>query len=297
MNSVRPLPSLNLRLILSRCLLVLGSAMLITPTTALAQQVLRVSAIPDESPTELQRKFKPLGDYLEKKLDMKVTFTPVTDYAASVEGLISNKLDLVWFGGFTFVQANVRSGGKIIPLVQREEDERFKSVFITTDAAIKTLADLKGKTFTFGSESSTSGHLMPRSYLLAANVNPDTDMKRIAFSGAHDATAAAVSGGKVDAGVLNISVWEKLLAQSKIDPAQVRVFYTTPGYYDYNWSVRSDMNPVLRQKLTDAFLALKRDDAQGKEILELQRATRFIPTKPENYAQIEAAARNAGLLK
>ena len=283
---------------MKQLMIVLGSALFFCASgVSQAQQILRVSAIPDESPTELQRKFKPLGDYLEKKLDMKVTFTPVTDYAASVEGLVNNKLDLVWFGGFTFVQAKVRSGGKVVPLVQREEDEKFKSVFITTDQSIKTLADLKGKTFTFGSESSTSGHLMPRAFLAAANISPDTDMKRIAFSGAHDATAAAVSGGKVDAGVLNISVWEKLVSQSKVDPAQVRVFYTTPGYHDYNWSVRSDMNPVVRQKLTDAFLALNRNDPQGKEILELQRATRFVATKTENYAEIETAARNAGLLK
>ena len=278
-------------------LLASGALLLAAAGLSQAQQVLRVSAIPDESPTELQRKFKPLGDYLEKKLAMKVEFTPVTDYAASVEGLINNKLDMVWFGGFTFVQAKVRSGGKVIPIVQREEDEKFKSVFITSDKSIKTLADLKGKTFAFGSESSTSGHLMPRSYMLAAKVNPDTDLKRIAFSGAHDATFAAVAGGKVDAGALNISVWEKLLAQSKVDTAQVRVFYTTPGYYDYNWSVRSDMNPVVRQKLTDAFLSLNAKNPQDKEILDLQRATRFIPTKAENYDAIEAAARNAGLLK
>lgn len=262
-----------------------------------AQQVLRVSAIPDESPTELQRKFKPLGDYLGKKLGMKVEFTPVTDYAASVEGLINNKLDMVWFGGFTFIQAKSRSGNKVIPIVQREEDEKFKSVFITTDKSIRSLADLKGKTFTFGSESSTSGHLMPRAYMLAAKINPDVDLKRIAFSGAHDATVAAVSGGKVDAGALNISVWEKLLAQSKVDTSLVHVFFTTPGYYDYNWSVRSDMNPVLRQKLTDAFLSLNNKNAHDKEILDLQRATRFIPTRSENYDAIEAAARNAGLLK
>lgn len=268
-------------------------------TTSLvhAQQVLRVSAIPDEAPTELQRKFKPLGTYLEKKLGMKVEFTPVTDYAASVEGLINNKLDMVWFGGFTFVQANVRSGGKIVPLVQREEDEKFRSVFITTNKSINKLEDLKGKNFSFGSESSTSGHLMPRSYLLAAKINPDTDMKRVSFSGAHDATVAAVAGGKVDAGALNISVWEKLVSSGKVDPQVVRVFYTTPGYYDYNWSVRSDMNPVTQKKLTDAFLALNSNDPEGKEILELQRATRFIPTKASNYTAIEAAARNAGLLK
>lgn len=261
------------------------------------QQILRVSAIPDEAPTELQRKFKPLGAYLEKKLGMKVEFTPVTDYAASVEGLINKKLDMVWFGGFTFVQAKVRSKDQVIPLVQREEDEKFKSVFVTTHKDINKLEDLKGKTFSFGSESSTSGHLMPRSFLLAAKINPDSDMKRIAFSGAHDATVAAVAGGKVDAGALNISVWEKLVAQNKVDTRQVRVFYTTPGYFDYNWTVRADMPADLRKKITDAFLALDASKPEDKEILELQRAARFIPTKAENYKAIEAAAHNAGLLK
>ncbi len=277
--------------------LAVAAALLSAAGISSAQQVLRVSAIPDEAPTELQRKFKPLGAYLEKKLGMKVEFTPVTDYAASVEGLINNKLDMVWFGGFTFVQAKVRSKDKVIPLVQREEDEKFKSVFITTKADINKLDDLKGKTFSFGSESSTSGHLMPRSFLLGAKINPDTDMKRIAFSGAHDATVAAVSGGKVDAGALNISVWEKLVAQNKVDTKQVRVFYTTPGYFDYNWSVRADMPAELRKKISDAFLALDASKPEDKEILDLQRATRFIPTKADNYKAIEAAAHSAGLLK
>jgi len=264
---------------------------------AQAESVLRVSAIPDESPTELQRKFKPLGEYLENKIGMKVLFTPVTDYAAAVEGLTHNQLDLVWFGGFTFIQAKIRSNNRVIPLVQRAEDEQFKSVFITTRRDITRLQDLKGKTFTFGSESSTSGHLMPRSFLLAAHINPDNDMKRIAFSGAHDATVAAVAGGKVDAGVLNNSVWEKLIAQGKVDIAAVHVFYTTPGFYDYNWTVRADMSKPLREKITNAFLALDPRNPQDKIILDLQRATRFIPTKAENYTAIEAAARNAGLLK
>ncbi|HBI68652.1 MAG TPA: putative selenate ABC transporter substrate-binding protein, partial [Massilia sp.] len=157
------------------------------------------------------------------------------------------------------------------------------------------LEDLKGKTLSFGSESSTSGHLMPRSFLLGAKINPDTDLKRISFSGAHDATVAAVAGGKVDAGALNISVWEKLVESNKVDPKVVRVFYTTPGYYDYNWSVRSDMNPALQKKIRDAFLALDDSTPEGKQILDLQRATKFIATKPENYKAIEAAARNAGL--
>jgi len=268
-----------------------------TAPGALAQQVFRVTAIPDEAPTELQRKFRPLGEYLANRIGMKVEFVPVTDYAASVEALVNKKVDMVWFGGFTFVQAKIRSNDGVVPIVQREEDERFKSVFITpANSGIDKLGDLKGKTFSFGSPSSTSGHLMPRSFLLQAGVDPDKDM-RVSFSGAHDATALAVAGGKVQAGALNISVWQKMLAEKRVDPASVRVFYTTPGYYDYNWTVRKDLDPALRQKLVDAFLALDPKDPQGKAILDLQRATRFIPTKAENYAAIEAAARNAGLLK
>ena len=268
------------------------------PALAQSPQVLRVTAIPDESPTELARKFAPLGKYLEKELGVKVEWTPVTDYAAAVEAVVNKKVELAWFGGFTFVQANVRSGGKIVPLVQREEDEKFRSVFITdAKSGIHKLEDLKGKTLSFGSASSTSGHLMPRSFLLAAKINPDTDLKRVSFSGAHDATVAAVASGKVDAGALNISVWEKLVAEKKVDTGAVKVFFTTPTYYDYNWSVHADLPAAFKDKLKAAFLKLNAATPEGKEILDLQRATRFVPTQPENYAGIKAAAENAGLLK
>ncbi len=275
----------------------LASAFLAIGVAAQAQQVFRVTAIPDESPTELARKAAPLMKYLEQRLGMKVEFTPVTDYAASVEALPNKQIDLAWFGGFTFVQAQQRSGGKVIPLVQREEDEKFRSVFITTDESIKSLVDLKGKTLSFGSQSSTSGHLMPRSFLLAGGVDPDRDLKRLAYSGAHDATVASVASGKVDAGALNISVWEKLVADRKVDPSKVRVFYTTPSYFDYNWTVHADMPAVRREKLVKAFTDLNASTPEGREILELQRATRFIPTRVENYKGIETAARSAGLIK
>ncbi|AOS79715.1 MULTISPECIES: putative selenate ABC transporter substrate-binding protein [Hydrogenophaga] len=261
-----------------------------------AQQVFRLTAIPDESPTELARKAAPLVKYLEGTLGMKVEYTPVTDYAAAVEALVNKKVDMAWFGGFTFVQANVRSGGKIIPLVQREEDEKFRSVFISSDPAVKTLADLKGKDVSFGSQSSTSGHLMPRSFLLQANINPEKDFGRVAYSGAHDATIAAVASGKVQGGALNISVWEKFVADKKVDTDKVRVIFTTPPYYDYNWSVHADMPAAQREKLAAALLKLDRATPEGKAVLDLQRATRFVPTKAENYKGIEAAARSANLL-
>lgn len=264
---------------------------------AQAADTLRVSAIPDEAPTELLRKFKPLGEYLSKQLGMEVKFVPVADYPAVVESLASDRLDLAWLGGFTFVQVHLKDP-KATPLVQREQDAKFTSKFITANPDVKSLADLKGKTFAFGSISSTSGSLMPRYFMLKNdNIKPEEYFSRVAYSGAHDATAAWVQAGKADAGVLNASVWDKLVAAGKVDTSKVKVFATTPEYFDYNWTVRGNMDPALKEKIKQAFLQLDPANPEHKAILDLQAASRFIETKPENYAGTEQAAREAGLLK
>jgi len=276
------------------------AAGLVAPLAARAQPagVLRVSAIPDEAPTELQRKFKPLGDYLKQETGLDVQFIPVTDYAAVVEGLATNKLDLAWLGGFTYVQARLRTNGGVVPIVQRAEDAKFTSRFIVpTNSTAKTLADLKGKTFAFGAPSSTSGSLMPRYFLLQAGIDPERDFKSVAFSGAHDATVAFVAAGRAEAGVLNASVMDKLLESKNANAEKVRVLAITPPYFDYNWTVRPGLDAAVTKKLTEAFLKLDPANPAMKEIMDLQRASKFIPTQNSNYDGIEAAARSAGLVK
>ena len=283
-------PSRTLKALMTCALMVFGSL-------SHAQQVFRVTTIPEEVATEQVRKFTPLASYLEKKLGVKVEFTPVSDYPAAVEALVNKKVELVWFGGFTHVQAQLRSGGKIVPIAQREEDTKFQSVFIAkTDSGIKALADLKGKQISFGSQSSTSGHLMPRHFLLQAQINPEKDFRRIAYSGAHDATIASVVSGKVDAAALDITVWRKFVAENKVDTKAVNVFYTTPTFFNYNWSMHVDTAVDLRERVKKALLDLDPATPEGKEILQLNRATRYIPTTPENYKGLEAAGRSAGLI-
>jgi len=266
--------------------------------TVHAQQVLRVTTIPEEAASEQVRKFGPLVKYLERTLGVKVEFTPVNDYPAAVEALVNKQVELVWFGGFTHVQAQIRSGGKIIPIAQREEDTQFRSVFIAqTSSSFKSLSDIKGKQVSFGSQSSTSGHLMPRTFLLQAGIEPERDFKRVAYSGAHDATIASVVSGRVDAAALDITVWRKFLDEKKVDTSKVDVFYTTPAYFNYNWSVHADMPSALRERLTKALLDLNMSTAEGKEILSLARASRYISTRAENYKGLETAGRSAGLIK
>jgi len=267
-------------------------------SSVFAADVIRVTGIPDENPTELQRKNKPLVTYLEAELGTKVSYIPVTDYGAAVQALASGKVDFAWLGGFTHVQSRRLAGGE--PLCMRAIDREFKSVFIANKkSGISKLADLKGKSFAFGSISSTSGHLMPRHFLtIVAKLNPDKDFKGLpVFSGAHDATAKMVETGKVQAGALNSEVWKRMVKNKQIDTRKVDVFWTTPGYVDYVWTTRKAVSPVLKKKFMEAFLKLQGSNPQHREVLALQGATKFVKAISSDFDAIERVGFSTGLLK
>ena len=261
--------------------------------------VLRVSAIPDENPSEILRVYMPFADYLSKELGLRVQFVPVIDYAATVEALVAKKLDLVWYGGLTSVQAVRRTGGAATRLVMRQEDAAFTSVFVARrDSGIKNLSDLAGKTFAFGSVSSTSGHLMPRFFLLRHGIDPDRDFaKKPAFAGAHDSAALWVAAGKVDAAALNSLVWAKLVETKRIDVSRVAVFWTTPPYVDYAWTARTELSPALRERIVRAFLQLSYDNREHRRLLDLHRTKGYSRARDEDWRPIEDAAIASGLLK
>jgi len=264
---------------------------------AQALKEIRISAIPDENPQEMLRIYSPFAEYLTKEIGIPVKFTPVVDYAATVEGLAANRLEMVWYGGLTSVQAAKQAKGAR-RVIMRKEDAEFKSHFITRkDTGIKALANLKGKTFAFGSVSSTSGHLMPRYFLLKGGINPEKDFSKFSFSGAHDATAAWVESGQVDAGALNYLVWDKLVETKKVDTSKVNIFWTTPPYVDYVWTVRAGVDKATVDKITKAFLKLDYKKPDDKKLLDLHRTKGYIVAKDADWKGIEEAAVAAGLIK
>ncbi len=276
----------------------LGILGLPAPAGAEVPAVLRISAIPDENPNELLRIYTPFAEYLEKELGMKVQFTPVVDYPATVEGLAARKLDMVWYGGLTAVQALRRTNGAAKLLVLRQEDAEFKTVFIANpNSGIKKLADIKGRTFAFGSVGSTSGHLMPRYFLLQDKLNPERDFKQVAYSGAHDATALWVESGKVEAGALNFLVWDKLVQAKKVDLSKANVFYTTPPYVDYVWTARGELDQGLQERITAAFLKLDYNKPEDRKLLDLHRTRKYLRANVADWKSVEDAAIAAGLIK
>jgi len=284
------------RLKLSTLLLSL-SLIGLTPA-AHAEEVIRVSGIPDENPTELMRKYQPLVEHLQKHLGVKVVYVPVIDYGAAVSALGAGKVDFAWLGGFTFVQAKVMAGAK--PVVMRDIDREFQSVFIANTASgINKPEDLRGKGFAFGSKSSTSGHLFPRHFLSTIHkIDADKDFAGAPiYSGAHDATVKMVESGKVPAGALNIEVWNRMVAGDKFDKNKVKVIWTTPPFVDYVWAARKDLPPATVQKFANAFLSLNAAKPEEKAVLDLQGAKKFVPAKVEDFDVIEQVGRSTGLLK
>lgn len=264
-------------------------------------------AIPDQDPEKLQRQYSKLGAYLEKELGVPVEYKPVTDYGAAVTAFKVGDLDLVWFGGLTGVQAQLQVPGAEA-IAQRDVDEKFHSVFIANKKSrltpFKSIADLKqlkGRTFTFGSESSTSGRLMPQYFLQQAGLKLNDFKGEVGFSGDHDKTIKLVEAGTYEAGAVNEKVWLKRVDSKEVDLNKVEAIWRSPAYYDYHWVI----NPQVKQrygedftkKVQDAFLKLDPSVPEQKEILELLEANKFIPTKNSNYAQIEAIGREIGKIK
>lgn len=261
-------------------------------------EVIRVTGIPDENPTELARKYQPMTEFLSKKLGAKVEYIPLIDYGAAVQALTAGKVDFAWLGGFTFVQARVMAGAE--PLVQRDIDREFKSVFIANTASkITKVEDAKGKKFAFGSKSSTSGSLMPRHFLMTEfKIDPDKDFDgQPVYSGAHDATVKLVESGKIDAGTLNIEVWDRLVKDKKVDAAKVNVIWTTPPYVDYVWASRKGVSAEMKKKFADAFLGLNPENPEDAAVLALQGAKKFVAAQNSDFDTIEAVGRSTGLIK
>jgi phosphonate transport system substrate-binding protein len=263
---------------------------------------LRIGAIPDQDPEVLQRLYGTVADSMSRALGLQVSYEPVTDYAGAVSLFRTGDLHLVWFGGLTGVQARLQTPGAI-PIAQRDIDADFHSIFVVNAATGLAPADdltpLAERRFTYGSETSTSGRLMPAYFLKEQGVDPQGFPGGPGFSGSHDATLALVASGTYESGVLNEQVWKSRTQEGSVDPAVVQ-YARTPAFHDYHWLLGPQAverwGHDLPGRLTGYFTGLSADDETDAEVLQLFGAGSFIETRASNYDQIEDIGRDLGLI-
>jgi phosphonate transport system substrate-binding protein len=258
-----------------------------------AETPLKVGMIPDAGATQVAIDEKaPLQAYLAKAIGRPVALVIPTNYNATVEGLGNGSLDFAYLGGLTYVKAHARYSA--VPLVQRDIDQQFHSLFFTQAASpIHALTDLKGKRFVFGDINSTSGHLMPYRALLEAGIDPSKSLQSFRYTGSHPATVQAVAAGSADAGAADETVYKSLIAEGKVDGSKLRVFYTTPAFVDYVWVARKDVDAAAQKQFANAFLALK--SGADDPVLTILRGQRFVRANEAEYAAIEEIAKRLSL--
>ena len=277
------------------------ACLFIFPSSPVFSQVFTFTAIPDQDETHLKQRFNKVARYLEAQLGIEVRYIPVKSYSAAISAFRNNQVQLAWFGGLSGVQArNLVKNSKAI--AQGYEDQFFKTYIVAHHStalpqAKQLPADAKNFTFVFGSKGSTSGRLMPEFYLRENyGLAPVKIFKRIGFSGDHSRTIALVQSGAYDLGAVNYKVWEKELADGKINPDKVSVIWQTPTYPDYQWTIRGDVNAAwgqgFSQKVQTALLSMS-----APELLESFPRSRFIPARSEDYQPIYDVARSIGLIR
>ena len=265
---------------------------------------LKVGGIPDQDTARLARRYEAFSEYLSGELDVPVEFVPSVDYAAVVTAFSQDQLQLAFFGALTGVQARLQNPGAVA-IAQREYDAAFHSKLVArADLPLSSLEDLKGQagdlTITFGSPNSTSGHLMPRYFIGQAGINAATDFRQEPnFSGSHDTTWQLVESGAFDVGALSDVVWDRAVREGTADTSKVKEFYTTPAYFNYNWTAQGNLDEVYGEGFTDKIrqALLDLNPEEHAEIMELFSTEKFIPTNNDNYQAIESVARELEIVK
>ncbi|MBX3461069.1 MAG: putative selenate ABC transporter substrate-binding protein [Planctomycetes bacterium] len=253
-----------------------------------------ITAIPDDNADKLKEHFGNVAKYLEGKIGIPVEYMHVENYAASVTALANGQAHMSWMGGVTTVQSDMQTKGNAVVVACRDIDKKFVTYFIANkDSGVGEVKDLKelsekagGKSFTFGSKGSTSGHLMPRHFFTTqAGKKPEDAFNNVGYSGSHDKTLAQVADGSFAVGALNYASYDKASADLK---AKAPIIYKTPAYVDYSFVAHKDLGDEMIGKIRKALLDLDPNSEEGKKILGYFKAGSFVQADMKEWDGIRA---------
>jgi phosphonate transport system substrate-binding protein len=271
------------RRILLGTLAALTVATLAMPIAASAQgrdpAKLRVALLPDENAATLIQNAQPLKAYLEATLKKEIELIVTTDYSSMIEAMRFGRIEVAYFGPFSYVLAKSRAP-EIEPFAVGVErgSPTYNSILIATvGGPVKTIADIRGKPFGFGDQASTSSHLAPRAHLQKKGLEGDKDYKPVHL-GTHDAVARAVQAGQVPAGALSEPIFRSLVERKIIDASRVVQIDLTAPIPNYPITMQGNLAPHLKQAIRSAFLNVK-----DKEVLKSFRVEAFAATDDKAY--------------
>lgn len=258
--------------------------------TPVGPVTMKIALLPDQDLDSQHQRYRPLAAYLQEYTGYEVELARVSTYAELVERFGNGEIDMALFGGYTYLLAHRQHDARC--LVLRDTGHKYHSSFITRrDDPRSDIAEFAGETLVFGSELSTSGHMMPRYYLDAWGLHPESSFKDIRFSGTHTRTIELVAATAGALGAANGAIVGHYLEEAG-DSAEIRIVRQSPGYTDYVWAVQGDMPDEQKIMLRNAMLGLSREEPESAAILASIRAEGFLPAMQENFARLQVVLDN-----
>lgn len=296
-------------LMLGLMLLVAATSYLMTCAYAAdssADQPLRIGLIPSDDMVEILEKFQPVQDYLESELGMQIETFRATDYSAVVEAMRSGKIDVAYFGPFSYILAAERANATAIIAGGDNATGKVGSyhslIIVNKNSGITSIDDLKAgskeTTFAFVDPASTSGNLIPRGYLFSEGIDPDKDFKESIFAGGHDAVGLAVQSGKVDAGAIYDTGFDRMVESGALNPDEVMMIWTSEPIPKSPLAVRGNMDPELVEKIQQAFLDMPTKDPEALKSFESkwEKNTFYVPVDDSTYGYLREMAKAQGYI-
>jgi phosphonate transport system substrate-binding protein len=265
-------------------------------------KILRVGFVPAENAQQVLQNAQPIIELLRQKLGMEIQPFVAADYTGIVEALRVKKLDVAFLAPASYVLAKNEANIKVILKSERKGIPYYYAAIITrADSGIKTLEDLRGRTFAFGDSLSTTGNVIPRKMLKERGIDPARDFKQILYAGAHDATVLAVFNGKVDAGATYANspdsedtAWIRYLKKPE-DIRKIRAIAFSEPIPADNLVISVDLDDGVAKKIEELFIELSRDPKGKKMLRDLYQIDGFVPASDKDYDSVRRAFADAGI--
>lgn len=252
---------------------------------------LRVALLPDENAATLIQNAQPLKEYLAETLGKNIEIVVTTDYSSMIEAMRFGRIEIGYFGGFSYVLAKSKAPEIEAFAVGVEKGKpTYNSILVATaDGPVKSLSDVKGKAFGFGDQASTSSHLAPRAHLVKNGLVGGTDYK-VVHLGTHDGVARAVQNGQIPAGALSEQIYRTLVERGTIDDSKLLQIGLSDPIPNYPLTMQGYLAPELKEKIRNAFLNIK-----DPEILQSFRVEGFAETDDAAYDVLRDTAQMLNL--
>lgn len=275
------------------------------PAASSQPQVLRMGLIPAEDQAEMLRKFEPTVKYLEESTGMKVEPFVATDYTGIVEAMKNDKLDVALLGPFSYVIA-ASQDDSIVPFAVGERADTGKTTYQSIivahkDSGVRSIEDLKNKksevTFAFVDPASTSGHLIPKGYLLSQGIDPEKDFKSVTFAGGHDTVELAIKSGTVKLGADADVTYDALVSKGTIDPDTNMVIWKSDPIPGSPLVIRNDLPEDTKEKIISAFLNMHKAKNANEVLGGYGSISQYVPASEKDYKPVFDAAINLNMIQ